>query len=550
MPRTIEIPVPQQSNEEAMVGIGPGHPVILDVSSGNSIVLVGANGSGKTRLGAYIEQMLDDKGHRIAAQRSIRMEDRITLSDYDSSLLNLHQGHPEERNNRAAYRWRNDPYNHPIDDFSKVLQALFAEKNRKLSDDHAMRLKGQDVPPPRTMLDVLLEIWQRLLPNRTLEILDASIKVRRSTGASGDLAPYQPSKMSDGERVIFYLIGQCLLAPQNSVIIIDEPELHVHPSISAILWDSLEAEREDCALVYITHDIEFATARASAKKYFVRGIYNTSFWDIEAIPESSDLPESLVMLLAGNRRPVLFVESKNGKYDELIYRAAYPAMRVEPRGACDTVIHTVVTFRANPSLHKLGKTYGCIDSDHRSDQNKDYLRTKLNIECLRVAEVENIFLVRSAFFAIARALNFKYSVARDKFEKVADQVFADAKSDRQAVAVRYLIRFLDRAFKNVRLDTKDVAALKQSFITDFTGIDLDKEACDFLAKFDQAIADKDFDALLEMYDRKGLLSYVAQAMEVGSSQALVAHVTRLMQSKKHKLLRSTFQAVLPRFPES
>ena len=33
--------------------------------------------------------------------------------------------------------------------------------------------------------------------------------------------------MSDGERAIFYLIGQTLAASSDSVLIIDEPELHL-----------------------------------------------------------------------------------------------------------------------------------------------------------------------------------------------------------------------------------------------------------------------------------------------------------------------------------
>ena len=37
--------------------------------------------------------------------------------------------------------------------------------------------------------------------------------------------------MSDGERAIFYFIGEVLCAKENSLIIIDEPENHLHKSI-------------------------------------------------------------------------------------------------------------------------------------------------------------------------------------------------------------------------------------------------------------------------------------------------------------------------------
>ena len=49
--------------------------------------------------------------------------------------------------------------------------------------------------------------------------------------------------MSDGERVLFYLAGEVICAPQNSIIIIDEPEMHIHSSLIKSFFDLLEAEK-------------------------------------------------------------------------------------------------------------------------------------------------------------------------------------------------------------------------------------------------------------------------------------------------------------------
>src|SRR5262249_30124199 len=238
----------------------------VSIGAGQSLVLVGANGSGKTRLGAFIEGQIGQEAHRIAAQRSLRVENRVSLQDYDTSILHLRDGHPTG-GNRQGHKWRNDPSVTPIDDYEILLRALFAEQNRALILDHSRRKSGEQTAPPKTRLDRLHTLWQKLLPERDLNIKDASIEVvppKNPAGTGGD-DPYPPSHMSDGERVIFYLIGQCLLAPERGLIIIDEPELHIHPSISALLWDELEAERADCGFVYITHDLEFAANRIAAK---------------------------------------------------------------------------------------------------------------------------------------------------------------------------------------------------------------------------------------------------------------------------------------------
>jgi ABC-type lipoprotein export system ATPase subunit len=49
----------------------------LEFEFGSSIVIVGANGSGKTRLGVYIEESLAarDIVHRIATQKTLAMEE-------------------------------------------------------------------------------------------------------------------------------------------------------------------------------------------------------------------------------------------------------------------------------------------------------------------------------------------------------------------------------------------------------------------------------------------------------------------------------------------
>jgi len=124
--------------------------------------------------------------------------------------------------------------------------------------------------------------------------------------------------MSDGERAIFYMIGQTLAAADSSLLVFDEPELHVHPSIMAKLWDELEAARQDCAFVFITHDLEFAASRV-AQKYVIRDYEPSPRWTIEAVPENTGFDEEITTLILGSRRPILFVEGGENSLDLAIY---------------------------------------------------------------------------------------------------------------------------------------------------------------------------------------------------------------------------------------
>jgi ABC-type lipoprotein export system ATPase subunit len=526
----------------------PSRPqlVQLDLNPGSSVVIVGANGAGKTRLGTFIEFAVGKDAHRIPAQRSITMMERTTVLDYETSINHLHTGHASPSTDKRSQRWHNKPEVAAINDFEHLIRALFAEKNRALSDDHEKRKVGETPDLVVTKLDKLNEVWKSILPNRDLVFKDASISVRpppNPTEYGGD-KPYSPSDMSDGERVIFYLIGQCMLAPTNGVFIVDEPELHIHHSISSALWDALERERSDLAFVYITHDIDFATNRVSAKKFFVRSIQFNSFYEIEPIPEETGLPEDVVLELVGNRKSVLFVEGIAGSIDTLIYRSLYQHLKIEPRGSCDNVIHSVASYRANPTLHRLGGVFGCVDADQRSAEEISELR-RINIHAIPVAEIENVFLLPNVFTAITRALSYSRSEAVQKLEKVKDQVFSLASKEVDAVVARFTARQIDRKLKRLTIDKADAAALVSSYNAAVLSIDVEAIASNFKNQFDEAIHSKNIESLLTMYDQKGLLGIVASELGQKSGKALVTLVSRLLQDNKHQSLKDEVLKVLP-----
>lgn len=62
-----------------------------------------------------------------------------------------------------------------------------------------------------TKLDRIQKIWETILPHRKLK-KRAGIIETFPTGQEVDI--YNASQMSDGERVMFYLIGRVVCAPQ------------------------------------------------------------------------------------------------------------------------------------------------------------------------------------------------------------------------------------------------------------------------------------------------------------------------------------------------
>ena len=160
---------------------------------------------------------------------------------------------------------------------------------------------------------------------------------------------YPAYLMSDGEKVVLYLISQVLQAPKNGFIIVDEPEIYLHKTILNKLWNILEKQRQDCIFVYLTHDLDFATSRSTAKKVWIKSFTFPDKWEIENIPENV-LPESLLLELLGSRKNILFCEGKKGSNDEKIYNLLFPNYTITPVESCFSVINYTKAFNKIPNL--------------------------------------------------------------------------------------------------------------------------------------------------------------------------------------------------------
>lgn len=107
--------------------------------------------------------------------------------------------------------------------------------------------------------------------------------------------------------------------------------------------------------------------------------------------------------IVGSRQPILFVEGNGTSLDITTYRGVYNDFTVIPVCNCESVIHSVESFRRNTILHSIG-VQGVIDADSRSGEEIALL-AKLHIHVLPVVEIENIFLIPTVFAALAASLH-------------------------------------------------------------------------------------------------------------------------------------------------
>ncbi len=532
---SFEITVPKLEGQEKIV-----------IEKGSSVVIVGANGTGKTKLAAYIEESLDLKAHRISAHRALSLNPNVPKISESQALFGLRTGYPNsgaQAGHRKGHRWQSKGTVALLNDFDFLVQALFAEQSNKSLETHKKVRSGGITSAEPTKFETLVDIWERLLPHRTLHITGDAIQV--SASAPEEEQRYCGSEMSDGERAVFYMVGQTLVAAGNSIIIFDEPELHVHRSIMSKLWDELESIRPDCAFVFITHDLEFASSRL-ADKYVIREYRPTPYWVIERVPEDTGFDEELTTLILGSRKPILFVEGTNSSLDVAIYRSCYPEWTVIPKGSCEEVIHSVVTMRRNANLTRITCS-GIVDADDYCQKDVDYLNT-LGISILPVSEIENIILLPAVSKDIAEHEGLAGEDLTNKLNNLSEAVFDSLNSGNaiNEVVARYCRRRIDRLLKKIDLsDAKNIEEITAKYSIETEGLNIEDIAKSAANRINQAIRERNLPLLLKNYDNKGLIALAGSHLRNCRKGDFESWLVRVLRNNKVPNLVSTIKGILP-----
>ncbi|TOE46183.1 ABC transporter ATP-binding protein, partial [Vibrio parahaemolyticus] len=488
------------------IPIEDGVKTIL-AETGSSIMIVGANGSGKTRLAAYVEESMGETAHRIAAHRALSLNPSVNKTSQRQALMALKTGVDGDwasMDHRKGERWGDNAPVSLLNDFDFLLQVLFAEQTNRTLDTHKQVRSGDYSEAIATKFEILSETWQELLPHRELHITGDDIQV----SISGSDSLYSAADMSDGERAAFYILGQVLVAEEGSLLIFDEPELHIHKSIMSKLWDKLEALRPDCAFLFITHDLEFASSRV-ADKYVISSYEPKPYWVIDSIPNDTGFDEQLVTLIMGSRKPILFVEGNHNSLDLTTYRSCYPEWTVIPRGSCEQVIHSVVTMRQNEGLTRI-RCSGIVDADDYNNGDIEYLN-ELGIKVIPVSEVENIFLLPSVSQAILELEGYSDSELADKYNSFSHSIFNSVKANQiDDVVLRHCRRRIDRNLKKVDLsNASSVEMLSTVLESKLAELDITAISNHKKTEIEGAIKNKDLPSLLKHFDNKGLLALAA-----------------------------------------
>lgn len=350
-----------------------GAPVDVTLDVGQTLFVLGANGTGKSSLMQRLNRVHGANTRWVSAHRQ---------NWFDSDSINLSpQSKRDHAQNIRNYdfeetaRWR-DAYAAQRPNIA-IYELVEAENVDSRAIAKAARVDDSQLVKQLAEKDAPIEIINELLKASNLPIQLSLHENEQVMASKSGSSPYSIAHLSDGERNALLIAANVLTAKSGSLILVDEPERHLHRSIISPLLTQLFRKRKDCAFIVSTHDIVLPLDNPSARTVLLRGCNyaggTVAGWDTDVVPASSDLDDALKADILGARKKILFVEGTSQSLDQPLYSLVFCEVSVIGKSSSRDVEHMVRAIRGAENLHWL-RVFGIVDSDGRPQEEISKLK--------------------------------------------------------------------------------------------------------------------------------------------------------------------------------
>jgi ABC-type cobalamin/Fe3+-siderophores transport system ATPase subunit len=487
-----------------------GDVLTVALDNGQSLFVLGANGTGKSSLMHRFYSANRNIARRISAHRQ-------TWFSSGSVSLSPEQKRQSEQaimNTDVAEqaRWKDD-YSAQRASIA-IYDLIDAENVRARSIAAAVDSEGIGAARLLSKKDAPIKIINELLRQSNIPI-EISVRQNEQVLArrSGS-EPYSVAELSDGERNALLVAANVLTAAPGTLLLIDEPERHLHRSIISPLLSLLFAKRMDCAFVVSTHDVLLPLDNPNARTVLLRGYTHAApervaQWDADLVPAEAPIRDEIKKDILGSRRKVIFVEGDERSLDKPLYSLIFPEVSIVSKSGCREVETAVTGIRGTPDLHWV-HAFGIVDNDRRVEREIDRLKAG-GIYALPVYSVESVYYHPSIQERVATRH------AQVTGEVPADMVAA-AKVAALAALAPHVNRLSARAVEKTIQNQIDLRRPTQTQIADAQPINIDIDVAAALAaervRLNQLLAAEDLETILCRYPVRETagLTQVARAL--------------------------------------
>lgn len=425
------------NNFEFTVTTSNNDTLNIPLKQGEVVFVLGANGVGKSMLMHSVYNQNRQNAKRISAHRTTWFANNamnMTAEDKKQTAQ-----HILNYDTNLESRWKDDFLNQrsSVSIFNLInTENVRARRIAKAFDmdniDSAIKLSQKQAP---------IQIINELFAISNIPIVISMEKGGSLLASKNEGRKYSIAELSDGERNALLIATDVLTSNTNSMIIIDEPERHLHRSIISPLLSTLFAKRKDCTFIVSTHDVLLPIDNKNSKILLLRDCCwngkNIESWDADLIENSSKIPDGIKQEILGSKRKILFVEGDNtNSLDKQIYQLIYPSITVQPLGDCGQVERAIEGISQTEEFHWLN-VYGLIDADDRTAEQIEKLKDK-GIISLPCYSVESLYYSTDAIRYVARMCSDKISkkTENELYEKAVSKITLNLSEHKERLCAR------------------------------------------------------------------------------------------------------------------
>ena len=408
----------------------------------STTVIIGANGAGKSSLINELRKNSIDEMYVLPAQKLLYF------------MLNI-----QERNNVTKEKYISeskqvdikidtiDLYPFQIENsisntFTKLITLLVKDYTNIVT-----RRSRKEKDLPLTLWDRVEQIWNQIFPEIIFELEpdDRVVKVEKNG------SKYSINGLSDGERCILFYIGNVLLAPENSYIVVDEPETFLNAAVYNELWDLLISERPDCQFIFASHNMDFVQSRTNATYIWCKNFEAPYDLDYQVLEESQEIPLPLLTEVSGAKKPILFCEGTKNSLDYQIYSKLFSEFCfVKPVQGHKQVIQYTKAYNKLEETYG-NKAYGIIDYDWMDEARIESYKKK-NIFVLPFNEIEMLLVDEEMVNSV---LSDDEEDKKQKINKLRDTVIGLCTTNKDKIIRIALKKKLDEFMEGNLIETRE-----------------------------------------------------------------------------------------------
>ena len=408
----------------------------------STTVIIGANGAGKSSLINELRKNSIDEMYVLPAQKLLYFVSNI------SNRNNI-----EQENYIRDLKNTNIKYDtidlYPLniqDNFSNTFTNLITLLVKDIMVVATYKFRGQN-DSSLSLWQKLERIWNKIKPEISFEIDPIKIIVNVKKNDS----KYSINGLSDGERCILFYIGNVLLAPENSYIVVDEPETFLNAAVYNELWDLLISERPDCQFIFASHNMDFVQSRTNATYIWCKKFEAPYDLDYQVLEETQEMPLSLLTEVSGTKKPILFCEGTKTSIDYQIYSKLFSDLCfVKPVQGHKQVIQYTKAYNKLKKLYG-NKAYGIIDYDWMDEARIENYKKK-NIFVLPFNEIEMLLIDEEI---VRFVLGDDDQDKTQKCNKLKDAVISSCTTNKDKIIRIALKKKLDEFMEGHLIETRE-----------------------------------------------------------------------------------------------